>query len=122
MVARASLCSVRWRDASLLAGSAYGRGPCAMLMLRVGITHDNFWLLSMTPAADLTRRPRVAIQQVVTPTISKATREELEIDVIDTTPFAMFGVFDGHGGAACAEVKAYQCPRDSMLPSQGRGG
>lgn len=39
------------------------------------------------------------------PKIDKATKEELDIDTIDTTPFAMFGVFDGHGGPACAEVK-----------------
>lgn len=38
------------------------------------------------------------------PTIDEADKEELGIDSIDATPFAMFGVFDGHGGAACAEV------------------
>lgn len=47
---------------------------------------------------------RIAIHQAVVPTIDEADKEELEIDSIDTTPFAMFGVFDGHGGAACAEV------------------
>lgn len=47
---------------------------------------------------------RIAIHQAVTPTIDEATKKELEIDSIDSTPFAMFAVFDGHGGSACAEV------------------
>ena len=47
---------------------------------------------------------RIAIHQAVVPTIDEADKEELGIESIDTTPFAMFGVFDGHGGAACAEV------------------
>lgn len=48
---------------------------------------------------------RIAIHQAVVPTIDEETKEELSIDTIDTTPFAMFGVFDGHGGPACAEVQ-----------------
>lgn len=47
---------------------------------------------------------RVAIHPAVVPTIDEKDKEDLEIDTIDTTPFAMFGVFDGHGGPACAEV------------------
>lgn len=38
------------------------------------------------------------------PTIDDDTKAELEIDEIDTSPFSMFAVFDGHGGPACAEV------------------
>eukprot|EP00903_Cladosiphon_okamuranus_P013022 g12150.t1 len=52
---------------------------------------------------DAPTEDRVAIHQAVVPTIDEADKEELGIDSIDTTPFAMFGVFDGHGGAACAE-------------------
>ncbi|CAN0281088.1 unnamed protein product, partial [Laminaria digitata] len=46
---------------------------------------------------------RIAIHQAVVPKIDEATKKELDIETIDTTPFAMFGVFDGHGGPACAE-------------------
>ncbi|CBN79785.1 GJ12915 [Ectocarpus siliculosus] len=46
---------------------------------------------------------RIAIHQAVVPTIDDKDRKDLDIDSIDTTPFAMFGVFDGHGGPACAE-------------------
>ncbi|CAM9817983.1 unnamed protein product [Ectocarpus sp. 12 AP-2014] len=46
---------------------------------------------------------RIAIHQAVVPTIDDKDRKDLEIDSIDATPFAMFGVFDGHGGPACAE-------------------
>lgn len=38
------------------------------------------------------------------PTIDDETKAELGIDEIDTSPFSMFAVFDGHGGPACAEV------------------
>lgn len=47
---------------------------------------------------------RIAIQPSVVPTIDDETKAELEIDEIDTSPFSMFAVFDGHGGPACAEV------------------
>ncbi|CAM9355726.1 unnamed protein product [Pylaiella littoralis] len=52
---------------------------------------------------DAPSEDRIAIHQAVVPTIDEADKKELGIDSIDTAPFAMFGVFDGHGGSACAE-------------------
>ncbi|CAM9312752.1 unnamed protein product [Choristocarpus tenellus] len=55
-------------------------------------------LVTEAPSED-----RIAVHQAVVPKIADDTRKDLGINEIDQTPFALFGVFDGHGGTACAE-------------------
>ncbi|CAM9549126.1 unnamed protein product, partial [Discosporangium mesarthrocarpum] len=55
-------------------------------------------LMAETPCED-----RIVVHQMLVPKIDDDTRRDLEIDELDHAPFALFGVFDGHGGPACAE-------------------
>ena len=79
---------------------------CALLRADVLVTAvaDVIAVLLLLLMLLRSRHGRIAIHQAVVPKIDEATKEDLGIETIDTTPFAMFGVFDGHGGPACAEV------------------